>query len=76
MIARGIAIAVLLALAGCQTPAPAKPAKASPAGPPPPPLPEESQIMCQADVKLCPDGSAISRSGLRCEFAACPAEKK
>ena len=31
MIARGIAIAVLLALAGCQTPAPAKPAKASPA---------------------------------------------
>ncbi len=77
MIARGIALAVLLALAGCQGPAPAKSGKPSPAGPPPPPMAaEDSQVMCPADVKICADGSTVSRTGPRCEFAACPAEKK
>jgi len=28
---------------------------------------------CQADAKLCPDGTSMGRSGLGCSFAACPA---
>ncbi len=27
---------------------------------------------CTAEAKLCPDGSAVGRTGLNCEFAACP----
>lgn len=27
---------------------------------------------CQADAKICPDGSAVGRQGPKCEFAACP----
>lgn len=27
---------------------------------------------CLEDVKQCPDGSYVSRSGASCEFAACP----
>ncbi len=32
----------------------------------------EGQIDCTMDVKECPDGSYVSRSGPNCEFAACP----
>lgn len=28
--------------------------------------------ICPQDAKLCPDGSSVSRTGLSCEFAACP----
>ena len=31
-------------------------------------------ISCTADAKLCPDGSAVGRTGPNCEFAACPGE--
>lgn len=27
---------------------------------------------CNADAKICPDGSAVGRTGPNCEFAACP----
>lgn len=27
---------------------------------------------CDADAKICPDGSSVGRSGPRCEFAECP----
>lgn len=29
---------------------------------------------CTMDAKLCPDGSAVGRSGPRCEFTKCPGE--
>ena len=29
-------------------------------------------VMCTAEAKLCPDGSAVGRTGPKCEFAACP----
>jgi hypothetical protein len=29
---------------------------------------------CPADAKLCPDGSAVGRTGPNCEFAPCPEE--
>lgn len=32
-------------------------------------------VACTADAKLCPDGSAVGRSGPKCEFAACPTVK-
>lgn len=32
----------------------------------------QTQIACTADAKICPDGSAVGRSGPNCEFAACP----
>ncbi len=31
-------------------------------------------ISCTMEAKLCPDGSAVGRSGPQCEFAACPSE--
>ncbi|MBI3251492.1 MAG: hypothetical protein HYZ62_01110 [Candidatus Andersenbacteria bacterium] len=32
------------------------------------------QVACTLEAKLCPDGSAVGRSGPNCEFAACPGE--
>ena len=29
-------------------------------------------VICTQDVKECPDGSYVSRTGPNCEFAACP----
>lgn len=31
-------------------------------------------IACPLDAKLCPDGTAVGRSGPACEFAQCPAQ--
>ena len=31
-----------------------------------------SPIACTMEAKLCPDGSAVGRSGPKCEFAQCP----
>ncbi len=33
----------------------------------------QSPIACTMDAKICPDGSAVGRSGPTCEFAPCPA---
>ncbi|MEY2665452.1 MAG: hypothetical protein RLZZ480_557 [Candidatus Parcubacteria bacterium] len=30
--------------------------------------------ICTLDAKVCPDGTAVGRSGPNCEFAACPSE--
>jgi hypothetical protein len=30
------------------------------------------QIVCTMDAKMCPDGSAVGRTGPKCEFAPCP----
>ncbi len=32
----------------------------------------EKQIACTQEAKLCPDGSAVGRTGPQCEFAPCP----
>ncbi|MDQ3099176.1 MAG: hypothetical protein M3Q44_05510 [bacterium] len=29
-------------------------------------------VMCTMDAKICPDGTAVGRSGPMCEFTACP----
>jgi|CXWL01.1.fsa_nt_gi predicted PurR-regulated permease PerM len=31
-----------------------------------------SPVACTMEAKICPDGSAVGRSGPKCEFAACP----
>ena len=31
---------------------------------------------CTEEAKLCPDGSAVGRTGPNCEFAKCPGEAK
>jgi len=31
-------------------------------------------VACTQEAKLCPDGSAVGRTGPNCEFAACPGE--
>ncbi len=31
-------------------------------------------IICTLDAKVCPDGTAVGRTGPKCEFAACPGE--
>lgn len=36
------------------------------------PVPQPGIVECQADAKLCPDGSAVGRVGPDCEFAECP----
>ena len=33
---------------------------------------ETTQKACTMEAKLCPDGSAVGRSGPNCEFAPCP----
>ncbi|MBI3335884.1 MAG: hypothetical protein HY001_05355, partial [Candidatus Portnoybacteria bacterium] len=33
------------------------------------------QIVCTQEAKQCPDGSYVSRIGLKCEFAQCPGLK-
>lgn len=77
-----LALATLILVAGCEAPLPertANPAKAgkpAPEGPPPPVLLDEGMV-CAADVKICPDGSAVSRDVKQgCAFPACPAVKK
>ncbi len=30
---------------------------------------------CTMEARLCPDGSAVGRTGPNCEFALCPGEK-
>ncbi len=37
---------------------------------------QNKQVACTMEAKLCPDGSAVGRSGLNCEFAECPAVKE
>ena len=32
----------------------------------------EDIVSCTMEAKICPDGSAVGRSGPNCEFAACP----
>jgi len=32
------------------------------------------ETACTAEAKLCPDGSAVGRTGPNCEFSACPSE--
>ena len=39
---------------------------------PEPNLPEEEMVFCTLDVKLCPDGSYVSREPPSCEFQKCP----
>lgn len=34
----------------------------------------EEGVMCTMDAKQCPDGSFVSRTGPKCEFAPCPGE--
>ncbi len=31
-------------------------------------------FQCTMEAKVCPDGSAVGRTGPRCEFAPCPGE--
>lgn len=31
-----------------------------------------SNVACTLEAKICPDGSAVGRTGPKCEFAACP----
>jgi len=33
---------------------------------------EEKVVGCTEEAKICPDGSAVGRSGPQCEFTACP----
>ncbi|MGB4076548.1 MAG: hypothetical protein WBK28_02490 [Minisyncoccia bacterium] len=49
-----------------------------PDGPMPPevliPRQGPGSLACPMDAKLCPDGSAVGRTGPNCEFPACPGE--
>jgi hypothetical protein len=38
------------------------------------PTNSEQPVACTMEAKICPDGSAVGRSGPRCEFALCPGE--
>ncbi len=39
-----------------------------------PPLQDSTTVACTMEAKICPDGSAVGRTGPNCEFAACPGE--
>lgn len=56
-------------------------AEAIPTTPPTPipittpfPTSQPNQTICTMDAKLCPDGSAVGRTGPNCTFAPCPGE--
>ncbi len=34
---------------------------------------QNNQAACTAEAKICPDGTAVGRTGTNCEFAPCPA---
>lgn len=36
------------------------------------PIPGTQGVACTTEAKICPDGSAVGRTGPNCEFAACP----
>lgn len=62
---RGLWIgSLLLALVGCDKEA------APPTSSPPPDA--GANTPCTRDAKVCPDGSAVGRTGPACEFAPCP----
>ena len=37
---------------------------------------QPQRIACTLEAKLCPDGSAVGRTGPKCEFAPCPDVKE
>lgn len=37
-----------------------------------PPTSEPGGTACTMEAKICPDGSAVGRSGPKCEFTPCP----
>lgn len=56
-----VIIISVLVLTGCQIKKPAV-------------LNNDDLVVCTADAKICPDGSAVGRTGKNCEFAPCPNE--
>lgn len=38
--------------------------------------PAPNQVACTQEVKLCPDGTSVGRTGPNCEFAECPIPPK
>jgi len=37
-------------------------------------MPPQEPVACTMDAKICPDGSAVGRTGPNCEFSPCPGE--
>lgn len=37
--------------------------------------PTSTNTACTMEAKICPDGSAVGRSGSKCEFSPCPTPK-
>jgi hypothetical protein len=78
------AAVLLLSLGACGAvgaDAAAKPAPHPVAGkpllyaPPPPPLPDEGAV-CAEDIRLCADGSTVSRNPAKgCAFDPCPGDR-
>lgn len=48
------------------------PSNSSTTPPPPPGNNSTGPVACSSEAKLCPDGSAVGRTGPNCEFAPCP----
>lgn len=48
-----------------------KPTPAPSPEPSPIPVPDDEPTFCTADAKICPDGSAVGRTGPKCEFSPC-----
>lgn len=78
MKATSLVVALMLTLSACSADQSAAPgaSTANKIEPPPPPPMAGEGIACPMDAKQCSDGSFVSRSGPRCEFAACPEDKK
>ena len=79
---RVMAAALAITLAACSAPESPKPVHTFPGKvalpeAPPPPLVADDSIVCTADVKICPDGSFVSRNPNKgCPFARCPGENQ
>jgi hypothetical protein len=64
-------VPIMFGTSGATTP----PSAGTNIAPTPAPLPtgdEGNMVVCTMDAKICPDGTAVGRSGPKCEFAPCP----
>jgi hypothetical protein len=78
MLRSALVVAVVLAVLACGTSAappgtsaPEATTRPPPAGSPTATPPAREDIVCTMDVKRCPDGTEVGRTGPRCEFV-CP----
>jgi hypothetical protein len=72
MLRTNAVVFVLLSVVACSTSSRPAGSSAEAAAPPASAAPPTEGVMCTMEMKRCPDGSEVARTGPHCEFAPCP----